>query len=268
MKVCWNLTNVCNEDCIYCFRELVEHARSLEDNLEIIDKLHNMGVTRITYAGGEPLLYKGLVDLMAYSKSLGIENYLITNGTRLEGYNLGYYLKDVDKLTFSIDSPSEYVNQKSGRGKKHYQHIKDILPSIKEQYPNLAIEINTVATNTNLQEIDFMFESIGKELSFYGIKKWKISRFCPLRGHAKERENLLSVPNAAFNAIKNKYDGKKALFEISVRDYDATLDNLVVSPAGSLKKAVHNSEEILIEDIKDATPSDFAKVLSLGGPHV
>ena len=266
MKVCWNLTNLCNEDCIYCFRELAETARPLEDNIDVINKLKGIGVTRITYAGGEPLLYKGLIDLMAYSKFLGIENCLITNGKLLTKDNLKDYLQYVDKLTFSIDSPSEYVNESSGRGKEHYQHIKEILPYIKEQFPHIRLEINSVTTNMNLKEVDFMFEAIGSELSFYGIKKWKISRFCPLRGYAKERKNLLNVPDQVFDAIKSKYDGVKGLFEVSVRDLDAIEENLVVSPRGSLKQSINGEEVVLVDDIIRTSTDTMIK--KLGGRHV
>ena len=266
MKVCWNLTNLCNEECIYCFRELLEKARPLADNITIIDKLFSVGVTRITYAGGEPLLYPGLISLMKYSKSLGIRNNLITNDKNLTKDNLKEYLQYVDKLTFSIDSPSEYVNEDSGRGKEHYQHIKELLPYIKEEFPNIRLEINTVATNTNLKEVDFMFEAIGSELSFYGIKKWKISRFCPLRGYAKQRKNLLNVPDQVFDAIKSKYDGIQGVFEVSVRDFDAIDDNLVISPRGSLKQSVNGEEEVVVEDIIHTSTHVLAK--KLGGRHV
>lgn len=266
MKVCWNLTNLCNEDCIYCFRELRESSRPLGDNLTIINKLEAIGVERITYAGGEPLLYKGLIDLMAYSKEKGIRNCLITNGSLLTKENLCDYLQYADKLTFSIDSPSEYINETSGRGKEHYKHIKELLPYIKEYFPNIQLEINTVATNINLQEIDFMFEAIGCELSFYGIRKWKISRFCPLRGYAKERKNLLNVPDQVFQSIKEKYDGMEGLFKVSVRDFDAIDENLVVSPRGSLKQSIDGEEEVIVEDIISTSTYELKK--ALGGRHV
>lgn len=266
MKVCWNLTNICNEDCIYCFRELVETAKPLEDNLHIIRKLQALGVTQITYAGGEPLLYEGIRELLAYSKELGIRNALITNGRCLTKDNLDEYLGNVDKLTFSVDSPSEYVNENSGRGREHYIHIKELLPYIKRRFPNIILEINSVATNLNLQEIDFMFNAIGSELSFYGIKKWKISRFCPLRGYARERKNLLNVPDQVFEAIKNKYDGINAMFKVEVRDFDAIEENLVISPSGSLKVAEDGEEQVLVKDITTTSGRVLKKVL--GGQHV
>lgn len=268
MNVCWNLTNVCNRDCIYCFRELIEHARPLEDNMVILNKLYLSGVKSITYSGGEPFIYNGILELMEYAKNLGITNRIITNGKMLTKENVKVYLKDVDKLTFSIDSPSDYVNARCGCGKDHYKHIKEILPYIRESFPDLPIEINTVATNLNLQEVDFMFEAVGSELSFYGIKKWKILRFYPLRGYAKERQNFLNVPSSVFDAIKDKYDGKKAVFEISVRDHDSMEENLIVSPIGSLKKAEDAKEIVLVEDIISTSSREIKKKMNLGGHHV
>ena len=268
MKVCWNLTNLCNENCFYCFRELQEKQKTLEDNIAIINKLKNLGVTRITYAGGEPLIYNGIEQLLAYSHELGIENALITNGKKLTIDNLDTYLKYVDKITFSIDSPSPYVNRATGRGIDHYKHIKELLPYIKEKYPNIILEINTVATKENLNELDYMFEAIGSEIALYGLKKWKISRFCPLRGYAKERQGILNITEQEFLDIEKKYDGAIAPFEISVRNTDSIDENLIISPAGSLKKSNNNEELVIIDDIIKTSQVSIRKTLSLGGYYV
>lgn len=268
MKVCWNLTNLCNENCQYCFRELHEHQLKLRQNIRVIDKLYALGVERITYCGGEPLLYPNLIDLMSYSKYLGITNNLITNGSLLTVENLDKYMPFVDKITFSIDSPSDYVNASMGRGVNHYKHIKELLPIIHRKYPNVAIEINSVVTRESIKEVDYMFESIAEEISFYGIKKWKISRFCPLRGYAKERENLFSLPDQIFQAIKNKYDGQKAMFEISVRDYDDINDNIIISPCAAMKTSHGTEEYTLVDNVLEASEDEIKKVLSLGGYYV
>lgn len=255
MKVCWNLTNLCNEDCFYCFRELTEKARPLNENIIILNKLKNMGVTSITYAGGEPLIYPGLTELLIYSKSLGIDNRLITNGKCLTVDNLDLYLPYISKITFSVDSPSEYVNRQSGRGIRHYEHIKELLPYIKEKYPNVILEVNTVATKENKNEIDFMFEALGSEISFYGLKRWKISRFCPLRGYAKERKDFLDLTDEEFIDITKKYIGITKPFMVSVRNTDAIDENLIVSPQGSLKKSNNGEEEVVLIDSIFDTPS-------------
>lgn len=268
MKVCWNLTNICNEECFYCFRELKERPRTLEDNLVVINKLKNLGVARITYAGGEPLLYKGIKDLLKYSASLGIENALITNGKCLTVDNLDSYLAHVSKLTFSIDSPNEYINTATGRGVDHYKHIKELLPYIKEKFPSIILEVNTVATKDNLAELDYMFEALGSEISFYGLKKWKISRFCPLRGYARERKNIFNLTEEEFLDVEKNYSGLIAPFEISVRNTDSIEENLIVSPKGALKKSNNNEEYTLVPDIVNTSLVTIKKSLRIGGYHV
>lgn len=265
-KVCWNLTNVCNEECVFCFRELLESPRSLDDNLVILDNLYNMGVRKITFAGGEPLRYPDLLDLLVHAKTLGIRTSLITNGALLNDNNISNILRFVDKLTFSIDSSVPYQNREIGRGEKHYEHIKEIMPVIRYYFPELTIEINSVAFRNNYHQLDFLYEDILSDLARYGISKWKISRFCPLRGRAKEYEQVYSLSDEEFNIIKNKYDGDNTYFPISVRDTDQINSNIIVSPNGSLKKACNNKEYTVVEDL--STFGDNPKLFNGGVAHV
>lgn len=265
MKLCWNLTALCNENCVYCFRELLEKPLNLDDNLAILKKLKAIGTTSITFAGGEPLLYPGLELLMQECSSLGIKANLITNGSLLNKDNLDIYLSNITKLTFSIDSPNGFINESSGRGAHHYDHIKSLLPYIKEKYPNIILEVNTVVTYDNSDEMDFMFEALGSEISFYGLKKWKISRFCPLRGYAKERKNLLSIADKVFESIKYKYSNKSAFFEIQARDLDAIEENIIISSSGNMKKAFNQEEYTIVSDLGNKDTEEIKRLIRKDG---
>lgn len=265
MKLCWNLTTLCNENCIYCFRELQEKQLDLKTNIGILRKLKALGTTSITFAGGEPLLYPGLDVLMQECNNLGIKANLITNGSLLNRDNLDKYLSSITKLTFSIDSPNRFMNEASGRGIHHYEHIKKLLPYINEKYPNIILEVNTVVTYDNSDEIDFMFEALGSEISFYGLKKWKISRFCPLRGYAKERKNLLSVSDSVFESIKNEYSNKSDFFEIQVRDLDAVEENIILSPSGNIKMAANSEERTIVASLDRKNVKEIRMLLRKDG---
>lgn len=265
MKLCWNLTTLCNENCVYCFRELQESPLDLETNIEILRKLKQIDTTSITFAGGEPLLYPGIDILMQECKNLGITANLITNGSLLNKDNLDRFLSSVTKLTFSIDSPNRFVNVTSGRGTHHYEHIKKLLPYIKEKYPNIILEVNTVVTFDNTDEMDFMFEALGSEISFYGLKKWKISRFCPLRGYAKERKNLLSVPDQVFESIKEEYSNKSSFFEIQVRDLDAIEENIIISPSGNIKMTSNLEEHTVVPNLDKREVEEIKRLLRKDG---
>ncbi len=265
MKVCWNLTNLCNENCFYCFRELHESARSIDDNLVIIDALKDLSITSITYAGGEPLIYPELEKLLIYASSLGIKNNIITNGRNLTLDNLDLYLPHIEKLTFSVDSPNDYVNGRIGRGLDHYRHIRAILPEIKKRYPSVIIEINSVANKEHLGELEFMFESLCSEIAIYGLKKWKISRFCPLRGYALERKDRFILSDEEFSEIEKMHSDIPSPFSISVRNTDSIEENLIISPNGKLKKTTNGEEEVLIDDLVQFSKE---KALKIGGFYV
>jgi uncharacterized Fe-S cluster-containing radical SAM superfamily protein len=76
-------TTQCNMACEGCYREKGEH-RPLSDviaELESIKKLRKTG--GISIAGGEPLLYPHLLDLVRYVAAQGWKPIIITNGTLL-----------------------------------------------------------------------------------------------------------------------------------------------------------------------------------------
>lgn len=66
-SICWNITNKCNENCKFCYRKIC-NDNSLEQNKKIFDNLSQIKVDKITFSGGEPLLYGSLFELVDYIK--------------------------------------------------------------------------------------------------------------------------------------------------------------------------------------------------------
>ena len=80
--ICWNVTNRCNSDCLFCFRDKnqIDSELAIEDNMRILKNIIDSGRRRITWSGGEALLYNGIDRLIRYASEHGIVNTLITNG--------------------------------------------------------------------------------------------------------------------------------------------------------------------------------------------
>jgi MoaA/NifB/PqqE/SkfB family radical SAM enzyme len=57
---------------------------STEQEKEILRQIYDSGVCSVAFEGGEPLLRKDLVEILAFSRSLPLHTSLITNGTLLE----------------------------------------------------------------------------------------------------------------------------------------------------------------------------------------
>ncbi len=82
------LVDDCNLRCVQCLYKLdicfqVEKKEiAFEDAVKLISDFKEMGATKLTLMGGEPTLYKHLLDLIKKSKELGYEYVRIdTNRT-------------------------------------------------------------------------------------------------------------------------------------------------------------------------------------------
>ena len=84
-----SVTDRCNLRCTYCMPEsgiqLMDHSDVItyEEIVEVVRKSVKMGIDKIRITGGEPLVRKGIVDLVAMiSRIQGVKDFgLSTNGS-------------------------------------------------------------------------------------------------------------------------------------------------------------------------------------------
>lgn len=154
------VTRRCDLACSYC--HAVRKGRELDpqDWLRIAQRLSTR-FSAFTVSGGEPLLYKGLPDVINGLSRLGIAG-LCTNARLIEEDHLRA-MSGLDYLNFSIDctttsSPSAASSAKTAFGK---------LPMLAAHGRRNSIEIfgTTVVTSRNLPEVP----GIVREMSRHGI---------------------------------------------------------------------------------------------------
>ncbi|MGC2161235.1 MAG: GTP 3',8-cyclase MoaA [Silvibacterium sp.] len=108
-----SVTDRCNYRCVYCRtgNEGAQYAElPISDYLRIIGVFTSLGIEKVRLTGGEPLLRKGLVDLVRELEKLKtcvgekLDLALTTNGHLLEG--LATPLKDagLSRITVSMDA--------------------------------------------------------------------------------------------------------------------------------------------------------------------
>ena len=170
-SVCWNITEKCNELCEFCYRTIVEDL-SLEENKLIADKLIEHGVEKITFAGGEPLLYKHLFELAKYikSKKPDIILSITTNGLLIDDQIANSILKLFDWITLDLESASIEYHKQVGRGERH---LPKTIENLNRFNGKMYIKINTVATKQNINDIPFIWNLIQK----FNIQRCKIFRY-------------------------------------------------------------------------------------------
>ena len=192
-SVCWNITCKCNEDCKFCFRFTDESVLSFEENKKILDNLIKLKVKKITWTGGECLLYPHLFDLMKLAHEAGIENILISNAVLLDKKKISEISSFVDYMTFSIDSTDSRVNEKMGRGSNHFKHIKELMDFIKDE-TNIRLRINSLVSKMNHTG----FGRLARLIDKYNVERWKLFKFAPLRGRAIEANSLFEITDKQY----------------------------------------------------------------------
>ena len=78
------VTDRCNLNCPGCYRHTLEGDRSLDEiKNEVLELKRRLNCDRIGIAGGEPLLYPHLLEVVKFISENGMKPFLLTNGENL-----------------------------------------------------------------------------------------------------------------------------------------------------------------------------------------
>ncbi len=199
-KMCWWITEKCNEGCIYCFRALdCVNNFNFEEHMAILKRIISYGTEQITWSGGEALLVPHVVKLMKYAKEHGIYNKLTTNGKLLTEEKIKEIKPYIDLVALSIDSFNDDTNQSIGRGKEQRSIVIDRIKQLIDS--GILVDINTVVVRQNINDLTDMAEFL-KENPING--KWKLMTFFPIRESALRNKDRLEVDDKAFLDIVKK----------------------------------------------------------------
>jgi len=113
-----SLTDRCNLRCEYCMPpeglDWMPTDQTLTDD-EVVRlvtiAVTRLGVEEVRFTGGEPLLRRGLVDIVARTHDLGVETSLTTNGLGLHHTARSLAAAGLDRLNVSLDTirPETFV---------------------------------------------------------------------------------------------------------------------------------------------------------------
>lgn len=113
-----SVTDKCNLRCFYCMPPegvpLKKHEDflSMEDIASIVKDSVHIGIRKVRLTGGEPLVKKGIVDLVGRIKTIpGIDTLgMTTNGVLLDQYGEDLRRAGLDSINISLDTldPERY----------------------------------------------------------------------------------------------------------------------------------------------------------------
>ena len=259
MKVLYNITNKCNNDCIQCFRNIEEEELSIENIYLILKKLQLLNTDEINWSGGEFFLSKNCLEILKLTKELNLFCTVSSNGSLINENILNNYFKYIDKIVFSVDNFDDNLNKQNGYTGNHFEQIKKLIPKIKAINPSIIIKIDTVLMSTNVNN----FKDIVSIILQLNIDIWKINKFIPLRYNAIKNKQYLEITKETFNSVTNIAELYNSKINVIVENPNYYDDKLIISPQGNLIIFDGHKETVVLEKFYKKNISTIKKMLNL-----
>lgn len=223
----FHIVKPCNMKCKFCYATFndmqIVNQISKYDAFKILDKLKEAGLQKITFAGGEPLLYKWIYEVIVYSKGIGLTTSIITNGSFLSDELLDKFKGKLDWIGISIDSLKEETNVKIGRMNKKNPNYYELISKIKMS--GFKLKINTVVNRYNEKE------NMQDFIDMVNPLRWKVFDALKVEGQNETQFNEIQTTDWGFQEFTQRHSHPSMVVE----DNEVmTGSYLLIDPKGRL----------------------------------
>ncbi|WP_370298944.1 GTP 3',8-cyclase MoaA [Pontibacterium sp.] len=154
-----SVTDRCDFRCVYCMAEDMEFlprakVLSLEELATLGESFVNLGIKRIRLTGGEPLVRRGVIDLIAKLSALpGLDEVtLTTNGSQLSKFAKPLKEAGLKRINISLDSLNPERFARMTRRDMLHQVLAGVDAAVAEGFEKIKLNA-VVMKNHNDDEI-------------------------------------------------------------------------------------------------------------------
>ncbi|MFA4996164.1 MAG: radical SAM protein [Patescibacteria group bacterium] len=231
-SLCWRITSKCNLNCPHCLVRSNPASNDLKTNeaLEVVSIISQIGLKKLSFSGGEPLLRSDLKDIIRHAQNLGLKCSITTNGLLLNSDWLDFFADNKDlRLRISLDGPKDI--HENFRGTNSFDKVyTKIAQAINK---GVKIEINTVLTPKLINILpDFL-----NLLDNLRVGRVNFLTFMKRNKAFREDEFQLTEKNIdlAKSIIRECIKNNKNLVHVKINDYSQNdRHKLVIEPDGKL----------------------------------
>jgi MoaA/NifB/PqqE/SkfB family radical SAM enzyme len=135
---------------------------SIEDYTDFMSSLREFAGDRaqIQFVGGEPMMKKGIIELIHHAAQLGLKTTMTTNGFLIEDGILGKIIDSgLNTLGFSLESLAEYKHDYLRGVNGVYRRIMDTIGHL-ERSPDTSLQlfISSIIMGVNLDDLGALAE--------------------------------------------------------------------------------------------------------------
>jgi len=249
------VTDECDMYCPGCYRHNLEGHRPLEEvKRDILFCQKMINCERIAIAGGEPLIYPHILDVVDFISKQELKPMILTNGMKLD-WNFATELKKagLTQIYFHVDSAQE---RHGWKGKNEIE-----MNELRQHYADLIFELggvqcgfNTTVFRSNLKFIphivDWCRANIHKvqflsliafrgTLESEGIKYIANGREIDLTNQqtlVKDPEEITLSTDEMYEILEDRFPDIKACAYLGGTAVPTTYKFLILMPLGSKKK--------------------------------
>ena len=262
----------CNLRCIYCMPE--EGVKLLNEDqylskLEIkriISLFTQMGISKIRFTGGEPLLREDISELIRYAKNeCKIKQvHLTTNGILLNKYLDQFSRAGLSGINISLDSLRPERFKKITRRDKLQQVLDNIILVQDSVIPSLKINVVFMRGFNDDELLDFVEFTKTNHLTvrfielmpFDAHQIWKTGKFYrsedilnDLKHKVKDLHPITGSNTEHYIFQVDGYLGKIAIIPSYSRNICINCNRIRITADGSLRNCLYSKEEKSLRDL-------------------
>ncbi len=257
-----SVTDLCNCRCVYCMGEngvpRLPHSAilSFEEIEEIVRAAVSLGVTKVRLTGGEPLVRRGIDELVRRLRGIeGVEELaMTTNGTRLAEYAARLKSAGLDRLNVSLDT----LDPEKFRRITRIGELRDTLDGLDaaRRAGFERIKLNTVlmggVNDDEIAEIAALAKDGAFDVRFIELMPigectdWDRRRFLPAERVLEYMPKGERVPSDGVAELWRPagFRGTVGLIRPLSHRFCADCDRIRVTADGCLKPCLHSAREI------------------------
>lgn len=259
------VTSQCNLRCSYCMREEHDHHTTVPPLLTgqeistIIAVLAGLGITKVRFTGGEPLLRRDILELVRDAKKTpGIKTVsLTTNGLLLDRFLPGLIEAGLDAVNFSIDTLQGGRYSAITR-RNEFARVRANLDRLLNTTA-IAVKINVVMMrDVNSDELQ-LFTALTREHAvtvrfmelqpFDDNQIWRTGRFLGaerirelLQSHYPDLQTAEGHSTEYFSYTLPSHKGSIAIIPAYTRNFCSRCDRIRITSDGRIISCLYKKE--------------------------
>jgi len=269
----------CNLRCIYCMPEEGLPLRNKNELLstkeikKLIKISGQLGVTKIRFTGGEPLLRKDISELVKYAVNLnGIKSVnLTTNGILLNKYLEDLQLAGLSGINISLDTLRSDRFIKITRRNNLKEVLDNIQLAIKSNIPSIKINVVAMRDFNHDELIDFVNLTVENDITvrfielmpFDSHQIWKTGKFYKSKDILKDIQEksdeikLIDGSNTEYHALQIQgAKGKVAIIPSYTRSLCGKCNRIRITADGKLLNCLYSEDGFNLKTIIQNGGSD------------